>query len=127
MASGYSPKRKRKYGNKKTAVDGIVFDSKKEAKYYSDLKKREMAGEIHGLTLQPEYPIKIHGEQVMSSPNGKGRGKHPRPLTYKADFSFFDFNQNRKRVIDVKGVRTDVFALKKALVEHIYGIEVEEI
>ena len=45
-----------KYHNKKTEVDGIIFDSKKEANRYIELKMLERAGKIHDLQLQ----VKLH-------------------------------------------------------------------
>ncbi|MDD3747626.1 MAG: DUF1064 domain-containing protein, partial [Anaerostipes sp.] len=42
-----------KYGARKTVIDGITFDSKREAKRYQELKLLEQAGEISYLELQP--------------------------------------------------------------------------
>ena len=54
-----------KYGNKKTVVDGITFDSRKEAKRYQELKLLEKAGEIKDLRRQVKYELipsqKING------------------------------------------------------------------
>lgn len=41
-----------KYGNKKTYVDGIKFDSLKEARYYIYLRSLAESGKIKGLRLQ---------------------------------------------------------------------------
>ena len=41
-----------KYNAKKTELDGIVFDSRKEAGRYAELKLLERAGHIEDLTLQ---------------------------------------------------------------------------
>ncbi|MBN1114444.1 MAG: DUF1064 domain-containing protein, partial [Oligoflexia bacterium] len=49
--------RKNKYKNVKTTVDGITFDSKKEADRYSELKLLERAGKIKDLILQPKFEI----------------------------------------------------------------------
>jgi hypothetical protein len=46
-----------KYNAKKTTVDGIVFDSAKEATRYGELKVLEKAGEIHCLLIQPSYRL----------------------------------------------------------------------
>jgi len=53
MAIQYK-KRFSKYRNKKTEVDGIVFDSQKEASRYLDLKMLEVLGEIKNLELCKE-------------------------------------------------------------------------
>ena len=44
-----------KYNNIKTVIDGIIFDSKKEAKRYSELKLLEKAGLIGSLQLQVKF------------------------------------------------------------------------
>ena len=47
----------RKYRNKKVEVDGILFDSKKEANRYMELKLLEKAGEITDLKRQVRYEL----------------------------------------------------------------------
>lgn len=100
-----------KYGAKKTVVDGITFDSKAEARYYVQLKQREKDGEVGGVELQRPF--------VVLGPKGE------LITTYKADFAFWDFKEDRFRVIDVKGVETAVFRLKKKLVKAFLGIDAE--
>ena len=99
-----------KYHARKTEVDGIVFDSKREAARYSELKLLQAAGEIRDLELQPEYELAVAGRVV---------GK------YIADFRYMD--GGRVVVEDAKGVRTDVYRLKKKMVEAIYGIKILEV
>lgn len=103
--------RRNKYGAKKTTLDGITFDSKAEARFYAELKQREKDGEVGGLELQRPF--------VVYGPKGETI------TTYKADFAFWDFKEDRFRVIDVKGVQTPVFRLKRKLVRSFLGIEVE--
>jgi len=67
--------KKTKYGNVKASVDGIVFDSRAEARRYSELKLLEKAGEIHRLELQPKFIL---------VPKTKKR----RAVTYTADFAY---------------------------------------
>ena len=50
-------KKKSKYSNIKTVVDGIEFDSKKEADYYCQLKILKRAGEIKDFDLQQRYEL----------------------------------------------------------------------
>lgn len=50
-------KKKNKYRNIKTTVDGIEFDSRKEADYYCQLKLLKRAGEIKDFGLQPRYEL----------------------------------------------------------------------
>lgn len=100
-----------KYRAKPTEVDGVRFASKAEARRYCELKLLVQAGEIRNLELQPAFPIVIEGVRVT---------------TYIADFAYFG---GGKRVIeDVKGFKTDVYALKKKLVEAMYpGVKIIEI
>lgn len=104
------PKRS-KYGAQKTMVDGILFDSKREAAYYSELKIREKAGEVSGVALQRPFPIIINGQSV---------GK------FLSDFAFIDHAQDdRLRVVDVKGYDTPLSRFKRKCVEAFYQIKVE--
>ena len=106
-----------KYNAKKIMVDGITFDSKKEAKRYTELKLLERAGKITGLELQPEFELQ---------PAFDKDGKHYRKITYKADFHYIEDGQNI--VEDVKGYRTDVYKLKKKLFEYKYqGLTIKEL
>mgnify|MGYP000920856240 FL=1 len=90
-----------KYNSKRIHVDGVLFDSKKEADYYGDLKLQLKAGAIKGFCRQPEF--------ILTA--GFGNRK---PVTYKADFIVFNLDGTAD-VIDVKGVETEVFKIKKKL------------
>lgn len=98
-----------KYRAIKTVVDGIKFDSKRESQYYQIYKHKEMAGEIKNLQLQVKYPF-IYNNKTM--------------FKYIADFVYTD-REGKEHIIDVKGVVTPVFRLKKKLIEEQYGIEIE--
>jgi len=50
-------KKKSKYGNQKVIVDGIPFDSKKEATRYCDLLLLQKAGKIRLLQMQVEFVL----------------------------------------------------------------------
>jgi len=98
-----------KYGAVKTTIDGITFDSKKEAARYQQLKLLERAGEIDRLELQPKYDLVVNGVNIGF---------------YRADFRYW---QGIKQIVeDVKGVRTSVYQIKKRLIAAIYGIEIFE-
>ena len=102
-------KKKPKYGNIKTELDGIMFDSRKEANYYATLKVREKAGEINDLILQPRFLLQEAFDK---------NGQHYRKIEYIADFEYEQDGETR--VIDVKGMKTDVFKLKQKLFEYKY-------
>jgi len=105
-----------KYRNKKTTIDGILFDSKKEGNYYTKLKLMQNAGVIWNLELQKKFIL-----QKGFSFNGKTI----REISYYADFVYED--KDGLHVVDTKGYRTDVYKLKKKLFIRKYGIEIEEI
>ena len=103
-------KRKSKYNNQKTIVDDIKFDSKKEAEYYCQLKLLKQAGEIKDYRLQPRYELQ---------PAFEKNSKKYRAITYIADFAIIN-NDGTTEVVDIKGVETQVFKIKKKLFEYMY-------
>lgn len=105
-----------KYKNKKVVVDNILFDSKKEANYYTKLKILRDAGKISGLRLQ---------EKFILQPSFKLNGKTYRAITYVADFVYKD--DKGMHVVDTKGYRTETYKIKKKLFMKRFGIEIEEI
>lgn len=112
-------KSKSKYRNKSIEIDGIKFHSTKEGKYYSDLKTKKSLGEIKDFKMQVCYEIKINDIHIAN---------------YFLDF-LVEYLDNTYDYIDVKGkdkvsnkwIKTDVFKLKKKLVEAIYGINIKMI
>lgn len=104
-----------KYHAKKTVVDGITFDSRKEAKRYSELKLLERAGAIKGLQRQVRYEL---------IPAFDVDGKHYRPTSYVADFVYVE--DGREVVEDVKGYRTDVYRLKSKLFAYLFHVSITE-
>lgn len=96
--------KRNKYNARKSVVDGIEFDSQKEAKRYSELKLMEKAGIIEQLVLQPKYTLQ---------PKFKLNGKTHRAITYQADF---EYTQDSQRIVeDVKGYKTRAYNLKKKM------------
>lgn len=94
-----------KYNAKKTTVDGIMFDSRKEADYYCELKMLKMAGIVKDFELQVPYELQ---------PKYRHNGKAIRAITYIADFRV-TYTDGHVEIVDVKGVRTDAYKLKKRL------------
>lgn len=98
-----------KYHSRKTEIDGILFDSAKEANRYCELKLLIRAGEISDLYLQPTF--------ILQEDFDKNE-RHYRAITYKADFQY---RQNGKWVIeDTKGFKTEVYKIKKKLFEKVF-------
>jgi len=100
-----------KYKAIKTVVEGITFDSKKEARRYLQLKLLVRAGAITDLELQPKFDLIVNGTKCGF---------------YKADFRYVNKGVNEVIVEDVKGMKTPVYNLKKKLIKAIYGIEIFE-
>jgi len=100
------PKRRKsnKYKNKKCLVDGILFDSKKEAKWYLYYRELLRSGVISDLKLQTKFILQE---------NFKYNEKTERKISYIADFSYMQ--NNNFYVIDVKGMKTDVYKIKRKL------------
>ncbi|MCP1376019.1 DUF1064 domain-containing protein [Dyella lutea] len=96
----------KKYRNQVTVVDGIRFDSKREARYYEQLKLRKQAGEVSYWLRQ--VPVHLPGG-----------------TRYVLDFLVFFTEPGRDpEYVDVKGRETPVFRLKKREVEHHYPFRI---
>ncbi len=94
-----------KYGNERFEADGKRFDSKKEARVWLELKARQLAGEIRNLTHHaPLYHLMAPGpdRQIMITVS-----------TYEPDFTYFEGESTVRTVVDAKGHRTAIYALKK--------------
>lgn len=99
-----------KYKAKKTQIDGYYFDSKIEARYYEQLKWLKANKQIKSFKLQPRYLL-----QEAFSKNGKKYRK----IEYIADFEVKHLDGTIE-VIDVKGMETEAFKIKRKLFERNY-------
>lgn len=106
-----------KHGAIKTVVDGIRFDSRLEARRYSELKRLEAAGEIECLVLQPKFEI------VPAVVLG---GRRVPARKYIADFGYVECATGEVVVEDVKGRRLPMYMLKRHLMRHVHDIEIRE-
>lgn len=110
-----------KYKAQKTTVDGITFDSRKEAERYIVLRALEKAGVISGLKTQERYEL---------IPMQNINGVKMRNIEYIADFVY---TQNGREVVeDVKGYKNPAsaayakYVIKKKLMAWKYGIIITE-
>ena len=103
-----------KYGNRKTIVDGIRFDSLKEASRYQQLVLLQKAGYIKDLQRQVKYELipKQEGERACH---------------YVADFVYTDEESGKVIVEDIKGYRTDAYKIKRKLMLRVHGIKIREL
>ncbi len=120
-----------KYHNKITYVDGIKFDSQKEASYYCYLRQMEKDGKIRDLRLQVEYELlpKIIGERLkqLKTKTKTVRYTKQSAVVYRADFVYIDNETGLEEVIDVKGRKTKEYILKKKMMLALLGIEIIEV
>lgn len=109
-----------KYHNTKTEIDGIRFDSKKEGRRYTELRIMQEAGEISGLRLQVPF-------ELIPNQYGKDGKVAERKVKYIADFVYQRDGDIVVEDVKSKASRTDVYRLKKKLMRHVWGIEVQEV
>ncbi len=106
-----------KYKAIRTTVDGVTFDSKREARRYQELKLLERGGEIRGLERQISYelapPVRLDGESRLKP-----------ALRYVADFRYWDFRIHGVVVEDAKGMESPVSRIKRHLMKSVHGIDV---
>ena len=94
-----------KYNAKATVIDGIRFDSAKEGRYYSQLKLRVQAGDV--LFFLRQVPIHLPGQTRLV-------------------VDFLEFHSDGTcHLVDVKGMQTEVFRLKKRQAEYLYPFKIE--
>ena len=101
-----------KYRAIKTEYGGNKFHSKKEANYCKTLellKNAKGTQKVLKYELQPRFDIVVNNVKIAF---------------YKADFKVF--YSDRIEIIDVKGIKTPVYKLKKRLVEAIFKISIIE-
>ena len=122
-----------KYHSKKTVIDGITFDSKKEAERYSELKLLERCGAISNLELQKVYEL-IPAQYELYERYGKngyrlkdGKKCIEKSCVYKADFVYIDNETGQQVVEDTKGMRTTDYIIKRKLMLYVHGIKIKEI
>lgn len=107
--------RANKYHAKKTVVDGIEFDSAKEAKRFTKLRAMEEEGKIQHLRLQVPFEL---------VPSFECDGVKYREMKYVADFVYY--RDGKQVVEDCKGVKTAEYKLKKKLMAFINHVNIEE-
>ena len=119
-----------KYHNKKVQFDGYTFDSRKECERYIVLRDLQKRGDIAGLELQKKFVL-LPAQRAPDTVNAKGKpvkGKVLfREISYYADFCYYDSKRDEFVVEDVKGFRTPVYKLKKAMMYYFHGIMIKEV
>lgn len=114
-----------KYGNVKVQVDGITFDSKREAARFQELKFMQQAKQIDELEMQPAFPL-----HVMELYRSQAPIVIRTVATYIADFRYCDLQTGEIVVEDVKSPATrekETYRLKRKIAEAVHGIFIREV
>lgn len=105
-----------KYGNIRTVINGVAFDSKREARRWQELQLLEKAGEIRHLERQMRFPLHAarSGEQIGC---------------YVADHTYEERSSGGWQMVveDSKGVRTELYKWKRRHMKAEHGIEIREV
>ena len=99
-----------KFGNKRTDVDGISFQSKAEAERFCELRFMAQAGVISFLRRQVSFDLVVNNILICR---------------YRADFVYVEGDE--QVVEDVKGFLTDEYIIKRQLMLACHGIAIREI
>ena len=108
-----------KYHNKKVVRDGETFDSVKEYHHWIELCLMEKAGLISDLQRQVKY--------VLIPSQKEGKKTIERECSYRADFVYTDNETGETVVEDVKGMRTEVYKIKRKLMLWVHHIKICEV
>ena len=110
--------KRQKYGNSKITIDGIRFDSKREAQRWQELRLMERAGRITDLRRQVKFVL-------IPSQRGEDGKVIEKQVAYIADFVYL--KDGKTVVEDSKGYRTEVYRLKKKMMLYFFHIRIQEV
>ena len=102
-----------KYHAKKVTVNGITFDSKREADRWAELQILQRAGAISQLKRQVRFDL---------VPTQQGE----RGVSYYADFTYLTKSGDFV-VEDAKGYKTPEYIIKRKLMLWIHKIRIKEV
>ena len=111
-------------------VDGITFDSKREATRYLELKTLEKAGKISLLERQKKFVLipAQYEPDIIGPRGGKKKGKLlEHECAYVADFVYYDEEAKEIVIEDTKGVRTPDYIIKRKLLLWLRGYQIREV
>lgn len=107
-----------KYSAQRIEVDGIPFDSEREARRWHFLRLRQKAGEIRDLDRQ--VVLILHGkDDVLRTRTG-------RPMRITIDFSYVETATGTRIYEDAKGMPTRDYEVRRA-VAAAQGVEIVEV
>jgi Protein of unknown function (DUF1064) len=113
-----------KYRAHRVTVDGIAFDSKREADRYQELKLMEAAGAIQALQVHPSFPLQVVALHLDGPP-----WEIETIGMYTADFRYVDRKTGEVVIEDVKTIptKTTAYKLRKRIAEVVHGITITEV
>lgn len=123
-------RRNNKYNSQKCSIGNEVFDSRREARRYSELCLLEQAGQIKNLQRQVKFVLIPAQKESFVIPKKDGTLKLSmrvveRECSYIADFVY---EENRMIIVeDTKGCKTKDYIIKRKLMLYIHGIRVREV
>lgn len=106
--------KKAKYSNKKVELDGYVFDSVAESKYYEHLLRQKEIGEVVSFEMQKPF-------ELLPKFRHPKTGKAVRAIKYIPDF-VVTHSDGKVEVIDIKGFETKDFKLKAKMFMYKYQV-----
>ena len=112
--------KKSKYGAKKVTVDGITFDSQKEANRWVELCWLQKAKVITELDRQVRF-------ELIPAQYDKHGKILERSVKYVADFAYIDMKTGERIVEDTKGFKTQEYIIKRKLMLYFYHIRIREV
>ena len=125
--------KRKNFGAQKVELDGIMFDSRKEAKRYNELKLLQQTGHIRNLKVHTKWEFQLCDDgEFLRYPSTK-HGHQGTKITYIDDFSYEirdtvseDTRGGAWRFVveDVKGHDTQVSHIKRGLMQAFHGITV---
>jgi ribosomal protein S8 len=111
----------RKYRNNKVVIDGIEFDSRKEAQRWAVLKLMLAAGQISDLQRQVAFELAPAARLL-------GDSKMKPAIRFIADFTYL--RDGEIVIEDTKSIATKnlpVYRIKKHLMKTVHGLDVHEV
>lgn len=108
-----------KFNAVKTTVDGITFDSKKEAERYCELMMLLRAGKIKNLRLQQDFTL----QEAYTAPDGE----RIRAIRYAADFTYECDGELVVEDVKSRATKTRAYEMKRKMLREKYGIKVVEV
>ena len=123
--------RSNKFGARRQVVEGISFDSTKEARRYTELRALERAGKIYELQLQVPFEL-VPAQREPDTVGVRGGIKRGRVIekavNYYADFVYT--NERGELIVeDAKSpvTRTKDYIIKRKLMLAVHSIRVREV